>query len=102
MIDTPGMRELALWNGDSGVDETFADVAILASECRFNDCRHESEPGCAVLDAIESGTLSRARLESYNKLQRELRYVLLKRDRRAAAEERKKYKRLAKTRRGEN
>ena len=68
----PGMRELGLWSAETGVDETFSDLAELAAGCRFTDCAHESEPGCAVRAAIADGRLPEERLSSYRKLQREL------------------------------
>jgi ribosome biogenesis GTPase len=71
IIDTPGMRELALWEGAGGVAETFTDVANLAEACKFRDCRHDREPGCAVKAAVEGGQFDRARYESYLKLQSE-------------------------------
>ena len=71
VIDTPGMRELGLWEGGSGLDEAFADVDTLARECRFRDCRHEREPGCAVQAAIRDGTLPGERLRNRRKLERE-------------------------------
>ena len=58
LVDTPGLRELQIWEGD--VDSAFSDIAELATQCRFNDCAHSSEPGCAVQDALESGVLDRA------------------------------------------
>ena len=70
VIDTPGLRELQLWEGD--LEGTFADVEELAGDCRFNDCSHTREPDCAVLAAIDEGTLPLDRLRSYRKLQREL------------------------------
>jgi ribosome biogenesis GTPase / thiamine phosphate phosphatase len=73
LIDTPGMRELGLWSAD--LDSAFADVQALAARCRFADCRHEREPGCAIAAALASGELDAARLESYFKLEREQRYV---------------------------
>jgi ribosome biogenesis GTPase len=73
LVDTPGLRELQIWEGD--VDSAFADVAELASQCRFNDCAHETEPDCAVREALENGTLDPARWASYRKLQRELRAI---------------------------
>jgi ribosome biogenesis GTPase len=85
VLDTPGIRELQLWEGD--LEQTFGDVEELARECRFGDCAHESEPGCAVRAALAAGTLARDRWESYIKLQRELealearRNVLLRRER---------------------
>jgi ribosome biogenesis GTPase / thiamine phosphate phosphatase len=73
LIDTPGMREFGLWNAD--VDATFHDVQALAGRCRFADCAHEGEPGCAIATALASGELEAERLESYFKLERENRYV---------------------------
>jgi ribosome biogenesis GTPase len=71
VIDTPGMRELQLWDADEGVGQTFADIAALAAACRFRDCRHDQEPGCAVKAAAASGELDGARFESYSKIARE-------------------------------
>ena len=71
VIDTPGMRELQLWDADEGVEQTFTDVAALAASCRFRDCRHDGEPGCAVKAAVEAGVLDAARFEGYSKLARE-------------------------------
>ena len=73
VIDTPGMRELALENAD--VDAAFADIATLSANCRFRDCEHQSEPGCAVRKALEEGTLTQARLESWRKLRQEASYA---------------------------
>jgi ribosome biogenesis GTPase len=72
VLDTPGLRELQLWEVGDGLETTFEDVAALASRCRFSDCGHGSEPGCAVREALAMGTLSRERFESWRKLQREL------------------------------
>jgi ribosome biogenesis GTPase / thiamine phosphate phosphatase len=94
VLDTPGMRELGLWDSAAGVDETFADIAELTSQCRFADCAHETEPGCAVRAALAEGTLTEERFESYRKLQRELRRLELKTDGRARAEERKARRRF--------
>jgi ribosome biogenesis GTPase len=71
IIDTPGLREIALWDAESGIEEAFADVGNLARHCRFRDCRHESEPGCAVRAALEAGVLDEARVENRKKLERE-------------------------------
>ncbi|MGN0507088.1 MAG: ribosome small subunit-dependent GTPase A [Lachnospiraceae bacterium] len=71
MVDTPGMRELGIWAVGDGIDASFADVAELAARCRFSDCRHEKEPGCAVRAAMEAGILSKERFTSYQKLQKE-------------------------------
>ncbi len=70
LVDTPGMRELALWSGD-GLGETFEDIDLLAARCRYRDCQHQGEPGCAVEEAILEGELDARRLESHRKLQRE-------------------------------
>ncbi len=90
LLDTPGMRELQLWDGSEGIEASFDDIAQLAARCRFRDCRHESEPGCAVLEAIEAGNLDAERLESYHKLQREMRYQERRRDTAAQAMENKR------------
>ncbi|AWG79859.1 TPA: ribosome small subunit-dependent GTPase A [Vibrio parahaemolyticus] len=71
LMDTPGMRELQLSDAKEGIQLTFADIESLASQCRFSDCLHENEPGCAVREALESGELSSRRLENYKKLLRE-------------------------------
>jgi ribosome biogenesis GTPase len=86
LIDTPGMRELQLWSDGDGLAASFADVDALAAGCRFRDCAHGSEPGCAVRAAVEAGSLELERLESYFKLRREIeRHVRLS-DPRATAE----------------
>lgn len=72
IIDTPGMREIQLWSGD--VESTFEDIEDLALNCKFRDCTHESEPGCAVREAIETGELGEKRYENYKKLKKELAY----------------------------
>ena len=71
VIDTPGMRELQLWDADEGVGQTFSDVAALAASCRFRDCRHDLEPGCAVKAAVAAGELDADRFEGYSKIARE-------------------------------
>jgi len=71
VLDSPGMRELGIADAEAGVASMFEDVEALAAECRFSDCEHESEPGCAVREAIESGSLDERRLDSYRKLRRE-------------------------------
>jgi len=72
VIDTPGMRELQLWEVGEGLTETFEDIEGLGAGCRFRDCRHRDEPGCAVKEAVEDGTLAAERLGSYRKLQDEI------------------------------
>src|SRR6266851_380566 len=80
LMDTPGLREMQLWDAGDGVAQVFADIDSLAAQCRFGDCRHEAEPGCAVLAALEAGTLDAARLENRRKLLREQEFLLRKID----------------------
>lgn len=75
VIDTPGMRELGLWEIDEGLDKSFSDIEALASMCRFRNCSHTNEPHCAVKEAVAKGQLSKERLQSYQKLKSENRYV---------------------------
>ena len=96
VIDTPGMRELQLWDVGDAVRETFDDIEALASDCRFTDCRHRDEPRCAVKAAVEEGKLSAARLESYLKLQDELGYLARQQDERAQLEEKRRNKIMGK------
>ncbi len=74
IIDTPGMRELGMWDVSEGLEEAFADVEMFIGKCKFRDCKHESEPGCAVRKAIENGELDPTRFESYKKLKVEAMY----------------------------
>jgi ribosome biogenesis GTPase len=92
VIDTPGLRELQLWVAEDGLEGAFEDVAELAARCRFSDCVHETEPGCAVRAALVDGTLAPERWESYVKLQRELEHLERRLDKRAQAEERKRWR----------
>jgi len=87
LIDTPGMRELALYDDLDGVDTAYADVAELAAGCRYRDCEHRSEPGCAVAAAIDDGLLDPARFMAWRKLQAEAHRQLLRVDARARAQE---------------
>ena len=80
LIDTPGMRELGLWADDEGLDRTFNEIDRFAARCRFPDCGHEREPGCAVRAAVEAGEIDAGRWESYLKLRREMRHLELKKD----------------------
>jgi ribosome biogenesis GTPase len=89
LIDTPGMRELALWDAESGLDAAFADIEALAQACRFADCQHHMEPDCALRSAIERGELEPQRYENYRKLQRELAYTRRQQDERARAAHRR-------------
>jgi ribosome biogenesis GTPase len=99
LIDTPGMRELQLWDAGGGLSQTFNDIERLAEECRFRDCRHESEPGCAVQAAMASDRLSSDRFQSYLKLRRELGYLERKQDVLARIELNRKWKRIHKANR---
>jgi ribosome biogenesis GTPase len=96
LIDTPGMRELQLWNADSGLGSTFTDIEELAADCRFRDCAHDEEPGCAVRDAVAGGRLAPERLDHWHHLRRELAYLERKQDERATAEARGQTKSLTK------
>lgn len=97
VIDTPGLRAVGMWDSSEGIDAAFADIAELAEECRFRDCRHDGEPGCAVEAAVASGELPLRRLESYRELQAEARYVGEQLDVRARQERKRADKLLAKT-----
>jgi ribosome biogenesis GTPase len=90
VIDTPGMRELQLW--DANLETSFDDLAQLVGGCRFSDCRHDSEPGCAVREAVEAGRLPAGRLESYRKLEGELESLAARRDLRAQAEQKRRWR----------
>ncbi|MFD0527848.1 ribosome small subunit-dependent GTPase A [Kitasatospora arboriphila] len=99
VIDTPGLREVGLYGGE-GVDLAFADIAAIAERCRFDDCSHRSEPGCAVAAALEDGTLPQRRMDSYLKLQRENEWIASRSDARVAAERARKWKAVTKSMRG--
>ncbi len=94
LIDTPGMRELQLWSDEDSLARTFEDVESIAATCRFRDCTHHSEPGCAVMAALEAGMLDRGRWDSYLKQQRELRFLARKQDRTLAQAEKDKWRRI--------
>ncbi len=96
VIDTPGMRELQLWADASSLEATFYDIESLAQACRFGDCSHSHEPGCAVLSALHSGELDAQRIASFRKLQRELRHLEIRQDHRARLEEKARWKALHK------
>ena len=99
LIDTPGMRELQLWRRDDNLDKSFSDIDDIAVGCRFSDCSHEKEPGCAVIAAVESGDLSEERINNYMKLKKELSYLDRKTDVQAEQAERKKWKAVSKEQR---
>ncbi|MFG2776947.1 ribosome small subunit-dependent GTPase A [Streptomyces prunicolor] len=93
LIDTPGLRGVGLWDAQTGVGQVFAEIEELAGQCRFHDCAHVAEPGCAVLAAVETGELPERRLDSYRKLMRENQWIVAKTDARARAELRRDWKR---------
>jgi ribosome biogenesis GTPase / thiamine phosphate phosphatase len=92
-IDTPGLRELQFWEGD--LTAAFEDIEVLAVDCRFRDCAHATEPGCAVLAAVDAGTLELDRLRSWRKLQRELEAIAARTDQRLRIARKKRWKELA-------
>ena len=96
VLDTPGMREFGLWDAGSGLEDAFDDVAALAAGCRFSDCTHEAEPGCAVLAAVTEGRLAEERLASYRKLGRELAYQERRGNPAAEAENRRRWRKVHK------
>ncbi|MBI5772104.1 MAG: ribosome small subunit-dependent GTPase A [Verrucomicrobia bacterium] len=98
VIDTPGMRELQLWDvAAESLDETFADIAALSAQCRFHDCSHRSEPGCAVQAALDDGSLDLGRWQSFQKLRREQAYAARKADPRLERENKAAWKKIHKT-----
>jgi ribosome biogenesis GTPase len=96
LIDTPGMRELRLWAGEDSVGEVFGEIATLAAQCRFGDCSHAGEPGCAVAEALVKGTLAQDRWENYRKLCGEARRHEAMADALVAQENKRKLKRMMK------
>ncbi len=96
LIDTPGMRELQLWDASEGIDQAFGEIAEFAANCKFRDCMHVNEPGCAVRAAVESGELAAERLESFHKLGREEKFVAAKQDVAVRAAQTKELKKLMK------
>jgi len=94
LIDTPGMRTVLLLENEEGIGRAFEDIEEIASQCRFRDCGHGSEPGCAVRDALERGTLDAARYRNYDKLQREARYQAGKLDVRIRLEEQRRWRQI--------
>lgn len=97
LIDTPGMREFQLWNESESLDAGFKDIEELATSCRFSDCGHASEPGCAIQEALQSGALPEDRYASYVKLQKEIAFLERKTNRQAAVAERDKWKKVTKS-----
>jgi ribosome biogenesis GTPase / thiamine phosphate phosphatase len=96
VIDTPGMREIQMWAGEEDLQAAFHDIEVLAKRCRFNDCTHNTETGCAVKAAIDRGNLNSARLESYRKLQNELNYLAYREEHSSRIYEKLRWKKVAK------
>jgi ribosome biogenesis GTPase / thiamine phosphate phosphatase len=94
LMDTPGLREMQLWNAEEGVAQVFADIDALAGQCRFSDCCHEGEPGCAVQAALDGGTLDRGRFENRRKLLREQEFLRRKVDPGARQEHKERWKQV--------
>jgi ribosome biogenesis GTPase / thiamine phosphate phosphatase len=94
LLDTPGLREIQLWEAEDGVAQVFADIDALAARCRFGDCRHEGEPGCAVQAALDAGTLDAARFENRRKLMREQEFLRRKVDPEARQEQKEQWKQI--------
>jgi ribosome biogenesis GTPase len=97
LLDTPGMRELQLWAGEEALDTTFPEVAALAGTCRFGDCAHTGEPGCAVRAALVNGSLPAERYDAWRKLQRELRALEVRRDARLRSEHKREIKQMSRS-----
>lgn len=96
IIDTPGMRGLALWEAEEGIASAFPDIDALTEGCRFADCAHETEPGCAVIAAVEAGELPQRRLDSYRKLRAELNELARRQDQKAWADKEQTRKTISK------
>ena len=94
LMDTPGLREMQLWDAENGVAQAFADIDSLAAQCRFGDCRHEAEPGCAILAALSAGTLDPGRVENRRKLLREHEFFQRKIDPEARQEQKELWKQI--------
>lgn len=96
VIDTPGMREIQVWGDEDSLDSAFADISDIAANCRFKDCRHDSEPGCAVREALRHGQIDMKHFKNYLQMQRELKHQLARQDGSAALEEKQRWKSISK------
>ena len=97
IIDTPGMREIQIWASEKSLQSTFEDIETLAQECRFRNCQHREEPGCAVQQALQEGELDYSRFLSYQKLQKELDYLNQKQDQKLYIDTKKRWKKITKS-----
>jgi ribosome biogenesis GTPase len=95
VIDTPGMREIQVWGEEDDISGTFQDIEQLSQECRFHDCLHDKEPGCAVQKAISEGVIDSKRLNNYRKLQREIRHLTARQNDKTRVEEKMKWKKIS-------
>ena len=95
IIDSPGIREIQVWGDEQNLDDTFEDISEIAAGCRFSDCRHNTEPGCAVQSAIARGEIDEGRLKNYRKLQREMSHLTMRQKGLAALEEKKRWKQIS-------
>jgi len=100
ILDTPGMRSLSLWEAEVGMEALFGDVEELTKQCRFYDCKHQSEPDCAVREAIDSGKLEIKRWESWSKLQKELVHIEAKKEGKLRLKEKEWGRQIAKIKKG--
>lgn len=96
VIDTPGMREFQLWNVDDGINQVFDEIEIISRECKFSNCTHTKEAGCAVLKALVKGIIDEAKLQSYYKLQKEIRYLEEKQDEKGFLKRKEREKKIGK------
>lgn len=96
IMDTPGMREIQIWAGEDSLQDTFADIEAIAEQCRFRDCRHTTEPGCAIQQALNDGRLDHHRLANYQKLQKEVAYLARRQDQRSQLAEKERWKQIHK------
>lgn len=102
IIDTPGMREIQLWESQQGIESAFDEIEALMENCKFSDCSHTNEPGCAILEALKSGELDSDRYNSYLKLKRESQYFERRHNKKLQIDERKKWKAITKSMRKHN
>ena len=96
ILDTPGMRELQLWDVEEGMETAFEDIEALAAQCYFSDCKHKTEPRCAVRESLDSGALEAGRYENYLKMQGELNHLARRQDQFAQRVEKNRWKKLSK------
>ncbi|HRE40209.1 MAG TPA: ribosome small subunit-dependent GTPase A [Ignavibacteria bacterium] len=94
IIDTPGMRTVLMWSGSEGIESAFDDIESLSMQCKFSNCTHTNEPGCAIISALNNGSITKERLKSYRKLQNEIKYNETKQDKKLKADQKKIWKKL--------